>query len=60
VNALVNAVRGRALSEPLIPMNEYDLGALFTLLSDHGCTAVHARLTDHGGHLGAMLLLRKP
>jgi 2-polyprenyl-3-methyl-5-hydroxy-6-metoxy-1,4-benzoquinol methylase len=60
VNALVNLVQRRALSEPLIPMNEYDLGDLFMRLSDHGCTHVHARLTDHGGHLGAMLLFRRP
>ena len=60
VNALVNLVQGRAASEPLIPMNEYDLGGLFALLASHGCTEVHARLTDHGGHLGAMLLIPKP
>jgi SAM-dependent methyltransferase len=59
VNALVNLVQRRPLSEPLIPMNQYDLGQLFTMLGDHGCTDVHARLTDHGGHLGAMLLFRK-
>jgi SAM-dependent methyltransferase len=60
VNALVNALRRRPLLEPLIPMNEYDLGALFALATAHGAAAVHARLTDHGGHLGAMLLLQKP
>ena len=60
VNALVNLAQRRALTEPLIPMNEYDMGDLFERLSDHGCTHVHARLTDHGGHLGAMLLFRKP
>ena len=60
VNALVNLAQRRPLSEPLIPMNAYDLGALFTLLADHGCTHVHARLTDHGGHMGAMLVFRKP
>ena len=60
VNALVNRVQGRPLSEPLIPMNEYDMGALFSLLAERGCTHLHARLTDHGGHLGAMLLFQKP
>jgi SAM-dependent methyltransferase len=60
VNALVNLVQGRRASEPFIPMNVYDLGTLFSRLADHGCTHVHARLTDHGGHLGAMLLYRKP
>lgn len=60
VNALVNLIQRRPISEPLIPMNAYDLGALCTLLADRGCTHVHARLTDHGGHLGAMLLFQKP
>jgi SAM-dependent methyltransferase len=60
VNALVNLVQGRRLSQPLIPMNAYDLGVLYALLGDRGCTHVHARLTDHGGHLGAMLMFRKP
>ena len=60
VNGLVNLVQRRPFSEPLIPMNAYDLGALHTLLADRGCTHVHARFIDHGGHLGAMLLFEKP
>jgi SAM-dependent methyltransferase len=59
VNLLANVVQGRPLREPLIPMNTYDLGDLLTMLGSHGCSHVHARLTDHGGHLGAMLLFRK-
>jgi SAM-dependent methyltransferase len=59
VNLLANVVQRRPLLEPLIPMNNYDLGALVTLLGDRGCTHVHARLTNHGGHLGAMLLFRR-
>lgn len=60
VNVLANAVKRRPLSEPLIPMHEYDLARIFTLLGDAGCTDLHCRLTDHGGHLGAMLIFRKP
>jgi SAM-dependent methyltransferase len=59
VNALVNLAQRRPLSEPLIPMNAYDLGALYARLAEHGCSHVHARLTDHGGHLGAMLVFQK-
>ncbi|MEO7712236.1 MAG: class I SAM-dependent methyltransferase [Gemmatimonadaceae bacterium] len=58
MNILANAVQRRPLLEPLIPMNQYDLGALITLLGDRGCTHVHARLTDHGGHMGAMLIFK--
>lgn len=59
VNLLANLVQHRPLREPLIPMYRYPLGALFALLGDCGCQRVHARLTDHGGHLGVMLLFRR-
>jgi SAM-dependent methyltransferase len=59
LNVLANLVQHRPLREPLIPMYRYDLAELFALLRDHGCAHVHARLTDHGGHLGAMLLFRR-
>jgi trans-aconitate methyltransferase len=59
VNLVANLVKGRPLLEPLIPMHEYDLAELLALLGDAGCTNVHLRLTDHGGHLGAMLLFRR-
>jgi SAM-dependent methyltransferase len=59
LNVVANAVQRRPLLEPLIPMYRYELADLFALLGDHGCTHVHARLTDHGGHLGAMLIFRR-
>jgi SAM-dependent methyltransferase len=59
VNALVNVAQRRPAFEPLIPMNSYDLSALLTMLGDRGCRDVHVRLTDHGGHLGAMLIFRR-
>ena len=58
LNILSNVVQGRPLLEPLIPMHQYDLGTLLSLLGDRGCTHVHARLTDHGGHMGVMLLFK--
>ena len=59
LNVLANLVQRRPLLEPFIPMYEYDLGALTAMLGTRGCTIVHTRHTDHGGHLGAMLLLRR-
>ena len=59
LNVVANLVQRRPLGEPLIPMNEYDPATVLALLSDQGCTHVHARLTDHGGHLGAMLLFKR-
>jgi hypothetical protein len=39
-------------------MYQYDLRRLYAALWAHGCAAVHARLEEHAGHLGAMLLFR--
>lgn len=58
-NRIANIVQRRPIGEPFIPMNNYDVGALYRMLAEHGCHEVHTRLTDHGGHLGAMLIFRK-
>ena len=59
LNRIANLVQRHPIGEPFIPMNNYDLGALYRMLAENGCREVHARLTDHGGHLGAMLTFRK-
>ncbi len=59
VNMLANVVKDRRLLEPMIPMYEYDLAQIFALLAENHCEIVHVRLTDHGGHLGAMLYFRR-
>jgi SAM-dependent methyltransferase len=60
VNAAVNLVQRRPVFEPQIPMYEYDVGRLLTRLTQRGCSAAHLLLTDHGGHLGAVILFRVP
>jgi SAM-dependent methyltransferase len=60
VNAIVNLVQGRAVGEPFMPMFEYRLERLAELYRARGCDEVTALLTDHGGHLGAMLVARVP
>jgi 2-polyprenyl-3-methyl-5-hydroxy-6-metoxy-1,4-benzoquinol methylase len=59
VNRAANLVQRRPIGEPFIPMYNYNLGAVCRVLADNGCREVYARLTDHGGHLGAMLSFRK-
>jgi SAM-dependent methyltransferase len=59
VNRVANIVQRRPIGEPFIPMNNYDLGVVYRMLAGQGCGAIHARLTDHGGHLGAMLIFQK-
>ena len=60
VNALVNLARGRSPSYPVMQMNAYDLNRIGALLQGAGCDRLHAHFTDHGGHLGAILVFRKP
>jgi SAM-dependent methyltransferase len=54
-NWVVNVLQGRAPLTPMMGMHEYPLDAVLGRLHAAGCERVHARLTDHGGHLGAML-----
>jgi hypothetical protein len=40
-------------------MNPYPLNTLFKLIQDTGVHHVHAELTNHADHLGAMLFFKK-
>lgn len=60
VNAVVNLAQRRPVDEPMFPMYEYPLHALFDLVTARGCGRVHVAFTDHGGHLGALLVFRTP
>jgi SAM-dependent methyltransferase len=60
VNALVNAVQGRLLGQPSVPMYEYDAGRVLALLARRGCATAHLGLTNHEGHQGAVFLFRAP
>jgi SAM-dependent methyltransferase len=59
VNFLVNLLQGRRLTEPMIPVYQYDLNHLFSVFLEAGCSAPHVTITNHGGHLGAMFIFRK-
>ncbi len=58
VDAVVLRLRGRPADEPFFPMYEYSLERLVELARACGAAEVHAALTDHGGHRGAMLVFR--
>jgi|SRR6185503_2418794 len=59
LNVLANIIQRRPTFEPMIPMHEYDMVALFALFQKHGASEIHAELTDQGGHLGAMFIFKK-
>jgi len=44
---------------PEIQMNPYPLNRLFKMIHDAGVRRIHAELTNHADHLGAMLFFRK-
>jgi SAM-dependent methyltransferase len=60
VHGAVNLVQGRPFSYPMMQMNDYDLARVLEILQRAGVTESFVELTDHGGHLGAMLYFRKP
>lgn len=55
----INLIKGRPYSYPLMQMNVYPLNALFRLLHEKACDHVCTRPTDHGGHVGLMVLFQK-
>lgn len=58
-NSAANLAQGRPLFYPMMQMNSYDLETVFGIIQGAGCSEIHVQLTDHGGHLGAMLFFRK-
>lgn len=57
---LINVLRGRPFSWPMMQMNDYDLNRVFLLLQRSGIDDFHAQFTDHGGCLGVSLYFKKP
>jgi SAM-dependent methyltransferase len=58
LNGLANLLKGRP-GEPLMIMDQYDLGRIWNALREHGCEHAYLRATDHGGNLGVMLFFEK-
>ena len=56
---LVAPLRNRYRRVPEIQMNPYPLNTLFKQLQDAGVRRIHAELTNHAEHLGALLFFRK-
>jgi ubiquinone/menaquinone biosynthesis C-methylase UbiE len=59
VHRLAAPLRDRYRRVPEIQMNPYPLNVLFKLIQDSGVRRIHADLTNHADHLGAMLFFRK-
>ena len=58
MHELANRIKGRP-GEPLMIMDQYDLGRIWNALREHGCEHAYLRATDHGGHLGVMIFFEK-
>jgi trans-aconitate methyltransferase len=56
----VNLVQGVPPRFPMMPMYEYDLPRLVSAITATGVRDVLIRHTDHGGHIGALLVFQKP
>lgn len=60
VNALINMAKGKALGTPFMQMNGYRMNDLLAVVHDAGCKDSLVSFTNHQGHLGAILVFRKP
>jgi len=58
MNELANLLKGRP-GDPLMIMDRYDLGQIWSALREHGCEHAYLRATDHGGQLGVMIFFEK-
>jgi SAM-dependent methyltransferase len=60
VNMAVNVMQGVPLRFPMMPMYEYDRARLLATVHRIGAREVLQHETDHGGHLGVLLVFRRP
>ncbi|MFP4055122.1 MAG: class I SAM-dependent methyltransferase [Phycisphaerae bacterium] len=59
VHGMANAVRQRPIKSPMVAMYHYPVGDLLNVFAAAGCEVLTKEPTDHGGHLGSMLLLSR-
>lgn len=57
---IANVFQGRSISEPMMQMNSYNMNDILSLLCRNCITEVKMKFTNHSGHLGAILIFRKP
>jgi trans-aconitate methyltransferase len=60
LNPLINRLQGRRRNDPLMQMNDYDLGGLLSRLKDRGIGETWIELAENGGQYSALLLFRRP
>ncbi len=58
-HAALNVLKGKPAGDPFMQMNNYSLVRLMRLLHLGGYNDVHVQLTNHSGHLGAMLFVQR-
>jgi 2-polyprenyl-3-methyl-5-hydroxy-6-metoxy-1,4-benzoquinol methylase len=59
VHPLIQLLKRQPVREPPMQMNSYDLSKIVALLKEHGVHRTLIEITDHEGHLGAMILAKK-
>lgn len=56
---VINLAQRKPFGFPHMQMNCYDVDALLQRLQHHGCHRVNVRFTDHGQHLGVVLIFQR-
>jgi SAM-dependent methyltransferase len=60
ISVLANIVRRKRWNEPFIQMNNYDVGRILFLLSEHGIKDISLEVVDAGGFVSAFVFAKKP
>lgn len=59
VHMLANLLQGRPLTDPVMLMNQYDLGRLLVICMRNGIGSAFIETTNHDGQIGVFLYFRK-
>lgn len=59
VNSIMNVIKGKSWSEPLMQMNAYSLNTIFSILQRKGITKSYQELEEHGDFWGITVYFQK-
>jgi SAM-dependent methyltransferase len=59
VHNMLNLMKRRPFSAPLMQMNNYSMNRIFDILMESHCSNLHVELANTGSHRGAMLYFEK-
>jgi SAM-dependent methyltransferase len=56
----ISLIKGKGFFTPQMQMNSYNLNRLFRIVQKNNIADIHGEFTNHSGHSGMIIYLRKP